>query len=226
MSAHVSPPSPTSPEPAVAAAEWAAGAAATTVGAAPATASSPVDARRWPDVARPPRASWPRTAIAERVVRHALARPALRARDGSTAGPEGAPVVVLRSRRALRRLVRQPDELGLAQAYVTGELDIDGDLTDGLRTVRGAARERGPRPPKLTLADRARAVATMVRLGAVGPRPPVPSSQAGLGGAPHSKARDRAAISHHYDLSDDSFEERRMGVDQIPAVRPSDELLR
>lgn len=146
----------------------------------------------------------------------------LRAWDGSTAGPEGAPVVVLRSRRALRRLVRQPDELGLAQAYITGELDIDGDLTDGLRTVRGAERERGLRPPKLTLADRARAVATMVRLGAVGPRPPVPSSQAGLGGAPHSKARDRAAISHHYDLSDDSFEERRMGVDQILAVRPSE----
>lgn len=129
----------------------------------------------------------------------------LRAWDGSTAGPEGAPVVVLRSRRALRRLVRQPDELGLAQAYITGELDIDGDLTDGLRTVWGAARERGLRPPKLTLADRARAVGTMVRLGAVGPRPPVPSSQARLAGAPHSKARDRAAISHHYDLSNDFY---------------------
>ncbi|MFE3249981.1 class I SAM-dependent methyltransferase [Streptomyces sp. NPDC059209] len=129
----------------------------------------------------------------------------LRAWDGSVAGPEGAPVVVLRSRRALRRLVRRPDELGLAQAYITGELDIEGDLTDGLRTVWGAARERGLRPPKLTLADRARAVGTMVRLGAVGPPPPVPSSQARLGGAPHSRARDRAAISHHYDLSNDFY---------------------
>ncbi|WP_405619905.1 class I SAM-dependent methyltransferase [Streptomyces sp. NBC_01508] len=129
----------------------------------------------------------------------------LRAWDGSTAGPEGAPVVVLRSRRALRRLVWQPDELGLAQAYITGDLDIDGDLTDGLRTVWGAARERGPRPPELTLADRARAVGTMLRLGAIGPRPPVPSSQARLGGALHSKARDRAAISHHYDLSNDFY---------------------
>ncbi|AQU69536.1 SAM-dependent methyltransferase [Streptomyces niveus] len=129
----------------------------------------------------------------------------LRAWDGSVAGPADAPVVVLRSRRALRRLVRQPDELGLAQAYITGELDIEGDLTDGLRTVWGAARERGLRPPKLSLTDRARAVGTMVRLGAVGPRPPVPSSQARLGGALHSKARDRAAISHHYDLSNDFY---------------------
>ena len=50
----------------------------------------------------------------------------LRAWDGSEAGPADAPVVVLRSRRALRRLLWQPGELGLAQAYVTGELDVDG----------------------------------------------------------------------------------------------------
>ncbi|MFE5844687.1 class I SAM-dependent methyltransferase [Streptomyces niveus] len=129
----------------------------------------------------------------------------LRAWDGSVAGPEGAPVVVLRSRRALRRLIWQPDELGLAQAYITGDLDIDGDLADGLRTVWGAARERGLRPPRLTLADRAGAVGTMLRLGAIGPRPLVPLSQARLGGVPHSKARDRAAISHHYDLSNDFY---------------------
>ncbi|SCE06081.1 cyclopropane-fatty-acyl-phospholipid synthase family protein, partial [Streptomyces sp. OspMP-M43] len=40
-----------------------------------------------------------------------------------------------------------------------------------------------------------------LRLGAVGPRPPAPAARAGLRGTLHSKARDRAAISHHYDLS-------------------------
>ncbi|MFI5755816.1 class I SAM-dependent methyltransferase [Streptomyces sp. NPDC051569] len=129
----------------------------------------------------------------------------LRAWDGSTAGPRDAPVVVLRSRRALRRLVRQPDELGLAQAYITGELDFEGDLADGLRTIWSAVRERGLRPPKLTLADRARAGVTALRLGAVGPRLPAPVSQARLNGSPHSRARDRAAISHHYDLSNDFY---------------------
>ncbi|KPI07518.1 Cyclopropane-fatty-acyl-phospholipid synthase [Actinobacteria bacterium OK074] len=129
----------------------------------------------------------------------------LRAWDGSEAGPADAPVVVVRSRRALRRLLWQPGELGLAQAYVTGELDIEGDLARGLRAVWAAQRERGPRLPRLTPADRARALATAVRLGAVGPRPAAPASQARLRGGLHSRARDRAAISHHYDLSNDFY---------------------
>ncbi|WP_326695153.1 cyclopropane-fatty-acyl-phospholipid synthase family protein [Streptomyces sp. NBC_01766] len=129
----------------------------------------------------------------------------LRAWDGTTAGPAGAPLVVLRSRRALRRLVWQPDELGLAQAYITGDLDIEGDLADGLRTVWGAVRTRGLRPPQLTVGDRARAVRTALRLGALGPRPAAPAAEARLHGALHSKARDRAAISHHYDLSNDFY---------------------
>ncbi|MEU6407107.1 cyclopropane-fatty-acyl-phospholipid synthase family protein [Streptomyces sp. NPDC046985] len=129
----------------------------------------------------------------------------LRAWDGSETGPVGAPVVVVRSRRALRRLLWQPGELGLAQAYVTGEIDVEGDLAQGLRTLWSAARERGLHAPKLTPAARARAVAAAVRLGAVGPRPPVPDSQARLRGGLHSRARDRAAISHHYDLSNDFY---------------------
>ncbi|MFF7262474.1 class I SAM-dependent methyltransferase [Streptomyces sp. NPDC008159] len=129
----------------------------------------------------------------------------LRAWDGSETGPADAPVVVVRSRRALRRLLWQPGELGLAQAYVTGELDIEGDLAHGLRTVWAAHRELRLRPPRLTPADRARAVATAVRLGALGPRPAAPASQARLRGGLHSRARDRAAISHHYDLSNDFY---------------------
>ncbi|MBP0456767.1 SAM-dependent methyltransferase [Streptomyces montanisoli] len=128
----------------------------------------------------------------------------LRAWDGSTAGPAGAPVVVLRSRRALRRLLWSPGELGLAQAYVTGELDVEGDLGEALRAVRrDAARAGGIRPGA---GDLARALATVAGLGALGPRPKAPRSQAVLRGALHSKARDRAAISHHYDLSNAFYE--------------------
>ncbi|MGW4562092.1 class I SAM-dependent methyltransferase [Streptomyces sp. NPDC004561] len=129
----------------------------------------------------------------------------LRAWDGSETGPADAPVVVLRSRRALRRLLWQPGELGLAQAYVTGELDVEGDLGQALRAVWAAARERGPHPPRLTSADRARALATAVRLGVVGAPPPAPASQARLRGGLHSRARDRDAVSHHYDLSNDFY---------------------
>ncbi|WP_420032017.1 class I SAM-dependent methyltransferase [Streptomyces sp. cg28] len=125
----------------------------------------------------------------------------LRTWDGSESGPVDAPVVVVRSRRALRRLVWQPGELGLAQAYVTGEIDVEGDLATGLRTMWAAARERRLHPPRLTLAERAGAVGTAARLGAAGLPPAPPASQARLRGVLHSRSRDRAAISHHYDLS-------------------------
>ena len=116
------------------------------------------------------------------------------------------PVVVVRSRRALRRLLWQPDELGLAQAYIAGDLDVDGDLADGLRRVWQAVRERGPGPVAPRLGSRARAALTALRLGAIGPRPPEPGApRARLRGALHSTTRDRAAISHHYDLSNDLY---------------------
>ena len=42
----------------------------------------------------------------------------LRAWDGSEAGPADAPVLVARSPRALQRILWRPGELGLARAYV------------------------------------------------------------------------------------------------------------
>jgi cyclopropane-fatty-acyl-phospholipid synthase len=130
----------------------------------------------------------------------------LRAWDGSTAGPDGAPLVVLRSRAALRRLLWHPGELGLAQAYIADEVDVEGDLGEALRTLWRAARDQGLRPPRPGPAVRLRAAAALARLGALGPRPPMPDAPyARLRGAPHSKARDRAAVSHHYDLSNDFY---------------------
>ncbi|MGA8211646.1 MAG: hypothetical protein WB798_16015, partial [Nocardioidaceae bacterium] len=70
----------------------------------------------------------------------------LRAWDGTVAGPEGAPTLVVRDAAALRRLLFHPGELGLAQAYVTGEIDVEGDLLDGFRRVWRAVRERGASP--------------------------------------------------------------------------------
>ncbi|MFF3623164.1 class I SAM-dependent methyltransferase [Streptomyces sp. NPDC002467] len=127
----------------------------------------------------------------------------LRAWDGSRAGPSDAPLVMLRSPDALRRLLWQPGELGLAEAYVTGDLDIDGDLADALSHAGRAIRDRPwerPRPAAL-----AAAAALAVRLGAAGPPPRRPDGRARLTGTLHSASRDRAAISHHYDLSNDFY---------------------
>ncbi|MER7600184.1 cyclopropane-fatty-acyl-phospholipid synthase family protein [Streptomyces hydrogenans] len=127
----------------------------------------------------------------------------LRAWDDSQAGPPDAPLVVLRSPDVLRRLLWQPGELGLAEAYVTGGLDVEGDLAEALSRAGRNVRDRRPARPGPT--SMAAATALAVRLGAVGPPPKRPDGRARLTGGLHSVARDRAGISHHYDLSNDFY---------------------
>ncbi|MFD9370759.1 SAM-dependent methyltransferase, partial [Streptomyces sp. NPDC060020] len=68
--------------------------------------------------------------------------------DGSEAGPPGGPVLVVHDRRALRRVLWKPGELGLARAWVAGELTVEGDLFALLDRVAGVLweRERAPLP--------------------------------------------------------------------------------
>ena len=131
----------------------------------------------------------------------------IRAWDGSEAGPsDGGPVLVIRSRRALRRLLWAPGELGLARAYVTGDLDVEGDLADGFRRAWKLARSRPSTGVSLSAGAKAKAAVAAARLGAVGTPPAPPESEARLQGRLHTKLRDRAAISHHYDLSNEFYE--------------------
>jgi cyclopropane-fatty-acyl-phospholipid synthase len=128
----------------------------------------------------------------------------IRAWDGSMAGSATGPTVVLANRRALRRLLYAPGELGLAEAYVSGDLDVDGDLAEGLALIWSAYRAGGVRRPRV--ADYPRLLGAAVRLGILGPRPPAPGATAALAGRRHTRDRDRAAIAHHYDLSNDFYE--------------------
>jgi len=109
----------------------------------------------------------------------------------ATKGP-----VVTASVRAVPYLLRQPNELGLARAWVTGALDLDGDLEDVL-----VHRDRFA-SVSLSLCDRARVAAAGVRI--MGPavllRAPVVDSEARIIGRLHSVHRDRAAVGHHYEL--------------------------
>ena len=133
----------------------------------------------------------------------------LRAWDGSEAGSQDGPLVVLTSPDAVRRLLWHPGELGAAQAYVTGELDVpevDGWTLDAALTYAFAvARERGLADGRPSPAAVLGAVRTAVDLGALGRPPAAPSSQARIRGRLHSKLRDRRSISHHYDLSNEFY---------------------
>ncbi|HEY1915685.1 MAG TPA: cyclopropane-fatty-acyl-phospholipid synthase family protein [Streptosporangiaceae bacterium] len=125
----------------------------------------------------------------------------LRAWDGSEAGPPGPPTVVLRTPRAVRRMLWHPGELGLAQAYVTGELDVEGDLTQALRLAWHTGQERHLDGVKAGPAGYAAAVRQLASLGVLGLPPRTPAAQARVSGRLHSRARDRAVIAHHYDLT-------------------------
>jgi cyclopropane-fatty-acyl-phospholipid synthase len=133
----------------------------------------------------------------------------LQAWDGSVAGPAGAPLVVLRSPDALRRLLWHPGELGAAQAYVTGELDVpeqDGwTLESALTHAFAVGAERGLSGVRLSPRAMVDAVRTAAGLGALGRPPASPASQAQVRGRLHSLARDRSSISHHYDLSNEFY---------------------
>ncbi|MEU5219127.1 cyclopropane-fatty-acyl-phospholipid synthase family protein [Streptomyces sp. NPDC020807] len=139
----------------------------------------------------------------------------LRAWDGSEAGPPGAPVLIVRDRRALRRLIWKPGELGLARAWVAGEIDVEGDLYEVLDRLSGVLWERpGETRSRLaavreSLADpRIRtAVRTLFRLAGPLPPPPPPAEEVrGRTGSRHTRRRDKQAISHHYDVGNDFYE--------------------
>ncbi|MFD9705622.1 class I SAM-dependent methyltransferase [Lentzea sp. NPDC059081] len=138
--------------------------------------------------------------VAERVLGSPLPI-GIRAWDGSVAGPQDGTVLVIRSRDALRRLVWSPNELGLARAYVSGELDVEGDLAVGLSQIWGLVRRGVTRRPKVS-----EVVRLAWRLRVIGPNPDAPKEEARLSGALHTKSRDRDAISHHYDLSNDFYQ--------------------
>ncbi|MFF9087325.1 class I SAM-dependent methyltransferase [Streptomyces sp. NPDC014991] len=135
----------------------------------------------------------------------------VRAWDGSQAGPPDAPALVVRNRRALRRMLFKPGELGLARAWVSGDLDIEGDLYTALDAISGLVWERGEDARGLVEAVRDPAVRAAARdlLRLAGPPvPPAPPREEvrrprrGL----HTRRTDRRAISHHYDVGNDFYE--------------------
>jgi cyclopropane-fatty-acyl-phospholipid synthase len=100
--------------------------------------------------------------------------------DGSEIGPAGAPAFVIRHRRALRRLLWKPGEMGLVRAYVSGDLDIEGDVFAALGAVQRAMRS-GDQPIRLSSDDKREIVRTAVMLGAVGPEPKPPPEEFPVG---------------------------------------------
>jgi len=126
--------------------------------------------------------------------------------DGSHAGAPGSEVkVTVRSPIAVAYLAQAPGALGLARAYVSGHLDIDGDMYTALVRMSTAQRM------DLTVAEKVRLLQSLggpkLLIHRIAP-PPQENLQhrRWMAGRRHTKGRDAKAISHHYDVSNTFYE--------------------
>jgi cyclopropane-fatty-acyl-phospholipid synthase len=129
-----------------------------------------------------------------------------RAYDGSASGTAEAPVrITVRSPAAVSYLAQAPGSLGLARAYVSGNLDVDGDMYTALARITSAQQVR------FGLAERLRLLGQLGGPKLLFPRLPPPPQEVRVsrrwaGGRRHSKGRDASAISHHYDVSNTFYQ--------------------
>ncbi len=126
--------------------------------------------------------------------------------DGSTLGPSSPNTIVVRSPEAIRRLLWAPGELGLGRAYVAGEIDLEGDIMETISIAQEAA---GDSPDvvrqRLRVRDLPKLIQLAGKLGVLGRPPTPPPEEAHVRGGFHSKERDAAAISHHYDVGNEFY---------------------
>jgi cyclopropane-fatty-acyl-phospholipid synthase len=130
-----------------------------------------------------------------------------RAYDGSTAGTPGSPVkITIRSPVAVSYLAQAPGALGLARAYVSGHLDVDGDMFTAL------ARLSRAQEMNMSWADRLKLLQALGGPKLLVPRIPPPPQEVRVTsrrlrvGRMHSRGRDANSISHHYDVSNRFYE--------------------
>jgi cyclopropane-fatty-acyl-phospholipid synthase len=102
--------------------------------------------------------------------------------------------VVLRTERAVEALLPPAAEVRLAEAFLDGALELEGDA---IGLIEAAARWTGPRPSLSTVLPALALVAR--RALRREPRAPL---EARMRGRLHSVGRDRDAVRHHYDVSD------------------------
>ncbi|MGH8892100.1 MAG: class I SAM-dependent methyltransferase [Actinomycetes bacterium] len=127
--------------------------------------------------------------------------------DGSAAGRPDAPLGLrLTSPRGVSYLATAPGSLGLARAYIKGDLDMEGvhpgDPYEMLKAIDDDLQVNRPPMAQAVAWARSLGVRTFVP-------PPVPEQEVvpwQRRGPQHSRERDASAISHHYDVSNAFYE--------------------
>ena len=119
--------------------------------------------------------------------------------DGSKGGQIGSDIrLEVRSPKAIAALLGAPGQLGLARAYVAGDLEVTGDLYTVFDRLATAALRDVSWREKAALA---RNFAPLFLR-----KPPPPPEEVHKNGMKHSRRRDAEVISHHYDVSNTFYE--------------------
>ena len=122
----------------------------------------------------------------------------IRAYDGTDVGPkDAATTLTLRTPDAVTRMVTHPGEIGLARAYVAGDLEIDGDIYDALdlrHVLPGGRLSVGLLLSLLRQIE----LRNLRRL-------PLPPEEHRGWISSHTRRSDASAISHHYDVSNEFY---------------------
>ncbi|MCZ4535094.1 class I SAM-dependent methyltransferase [Gordonia terrae] len=130
--------------------------------------------------------------------------------DGSSAGPVDAQYGLdLKTPRGTTYLVTAPGDLGLARAYIAGDLELigahPGDPYPALKAL--ASNLQFHRPSPLSLAHIARSLGIdHFKPIAPPPQEAVPRWRRFAEGLRHSKSRDAEVIHYHYDVSNTFYE--------------------
>ncbi|HEV7185104.1 MAG TPA: class I SAM-dependent methyltransferase [Leifsonia sp.] len=130
--------------------------------------------------------------------------------DGSSAGPPDAPFAIeLKTPRGTTYLATGRGDLGLARAYIAGDLDIHGlHPGDPYELLKALAESlEFARPPARDMARIIRSIGVEhLRPIAPPPQEVPPRWRRIADGLRHSKSRDAEAIHHHYDVSNAFYE--------------------
>jgi cyclopropane-fatty-acyl-phospholipid synthase len=130
--------------------------------------------------------------------------------DGSSAGPADAPFgLELTSPRGTTYLATGRGDLGLARAYIAGDLEVHGvHPGDPYELLKALADELVFRmPPPRTMARIVRSIGVEhLRPIAPPPQEVPPRWRRMATGRRHSKARDAEVIHYHYDVSNTFYE--------------------
>ena len=126
------------------------------------------------------------------LVRAAVGRDApLRSEVGTEAGwaPNAQWAEKINNRKGLRRLLWAPNKLGFARAYVSGDIEIEENLLEGMEALERCRIRRAARGVRIDAETKKAVVKAALRLGIIGPppKPPPtpkkPNSPAGTGTA-------------------------------------------